>query len=133
MLSILYQDRALLVCLKPPGLLSQDGPGGSLPERLRQQAGGEIYPVHRLDREAGGVMVYARTRAAAASLSAAIQAGELQGAVSTNPWFQVGSWKRSICASSTAGPRSRRGRTGTFCSMTGGGTRASWSAASGAA
>ena len=52
MLSILYQDRALLVCLKPPGLLSQDGPGGSLPERLRQQAGGEIYPVHRLDREA---------------------------------------------------------------------------------
>ena len=78
MLSILYQDRALLVCLKPPGLLSQDGPGGSLPERLRRQAGGEIYPVHRLDREAGGVMVYARTRAAAASLSAAIQAGELE-------------------------------------------------------
>lgn len=78
MIAILYQDRELLVCLKPPGLLSQDGPGGSLPALLREQTGGGIYPVHRLDREAGGVMVYARTRAAAASLSAAIQAGELE-------------------------------------------------------
>ena len=118
MLSILYQDRALLVCLKPPGLLSQDGPGGSLPERLRQQAGGGIYPVHRLDREAGGGMsMPARGPPPRPS----------------PPPSRRGSWKRSICASSTAGPRSRRGRTGTFCSMTGGGTRASWSAASGAA
>lgn len=78
MIAILYQDRELLVCLKPAGLLSQDGPGGSLPALLREQTGGAIYPVHRLDREAGGVMVYARTRGAAASLSAAIQAGALE-------------------------------------------------------
>jgi 23S rRNA pseudouridine1911/1915/1917 synthase len=42
---------------------------------LQSQLGGEIYPVHRLDREVGGVMVYARTRDAAAALSQSIQAG----------------------------------------------------------
>ena len=78
MIAILYQDRELLVCLKPPGLLSQDGPGGSLPALLREQTGGGIYPVHRLDREAGGVMVYARTRPAAAALSEAIRQDRLR-------------------------------------------------------
>lgn len=40
---------------------------------LAKEHGGEIFPVHRLDRETGGIMVYARTKAAAALLSAAIQ------------------------------------------------------------
>lgn len=78
MIPILFQDPSLLVCVKSPGLLSQDGPGGSLPQRLREQTGSAIYPVHRLDREVGGVMVYARTGPAAASLSAAIGRGEFQ-------------------------------------------------------
>lgn len=78
MIPILFQDRALAVCLKPPGTLSQDGPGGSLPALLREQLGGDIYPVHRLDREAGGVMVYARTSRAAGALSAAMSAGAFQ-------------------------------------------------------
>lgn len=78
MVPILCEDEWVLVCLKPPGLLAQDGPAGSLPALLRDQLGGEIYPVHRLDREAGGVMVYARTQRAAASLSAAIQRRELE-------------------------------------------------------
>ncbi|MDE7261741.1 MAG: RluA family pseudouridine synthase [Oscillospiraceae bacterium] len=69
---ILFQDKLLAVCLKPPGLLSQDGPGGTLPALLREQLGGEIFPVHRLDREAGGLMVYARTSRAAGALSAAM-------------------------------------------------------------
>ena len=61
MIPILFQDPSLLVCVKSPGLLSQDGPGESLPQRLREQTGSAVYPVHRLDREVGGVMVYART------------------------------------------------------------------------
>lgn len=66
---ILRQDEELIVCVKPAGLLSERG---GLPELLEEQCGGAVFPVHRLDRDVGGVMVYARTRAAAASLSALI-------------------------------------------------------------
>lgn len=78
MIPILFQDQALAVCLKPPGVLSQDGPGETMPALLRAQLGGDIFPVHRLDREAGGVMVYARTSAAAGALSAAMTGGKFQ-------------------------------------------------------
>ena len=44
---------------------------------LSAQLGGEIYPVHRLDRQVGGVMVYAKTQRAAAELSRAIQQGTM--------------------------------------------------------
>ena len=75
MIPILYQDRQVAVCLKPPGLLSQEGPGETLPALLTAQLGGQIFPVHRLDRGVGGVMVYARTGPAAAGLSASIRQG----------------------------------------------------------
>ena len=78
MIPILYQDKALVVCIKPPGVLSQDGPGNALPALLREQLGCEIFPVHRLDREAGGVMVFARTSRAAGALSGAISRGEFR-------------------------------------------------------
>ena len=69
--SILYEDKHLVVCLKPRGVLSQTDSKGSdaMPELLATQCGGVFYPVHRLDREVAGVMVYARTREAAAKLS----------------------------------------------------------------
>lgn len=78
MIPILYQDRQLAVCLKPPGLLSQEGPGDTLPGLLSLQLGGRILPIHRLDRGVGGLMVCARTRQAAAALSAAIGQGKFQ-------------------------------------------------------
>lgn len=78
MIPILYQDRQIAVCLKSPGLLSQDGPGETLPSLLSSQLGGDIYPIHRLDRGVGGVMVYARTRQAAGALSAAVREGAFQ-------------------------------------------------------
>ena len=70
-ISILYEDKHLVVCLKPRGVLSQTDSKGSdaMPELLATQCGGVFYPVHRLDREVSGVMVYARTREAAAKLS----------------------------------------------------------------
>ena len=49
-----------------------------MPALLRDQLGGEVFCVHRLDRAVGGVMVYARTKKAAASLSAAIAAGGMR-------------------------------------------------------
>ena len=67
------------MCLKQPGELSQVGKPGekSLLSALEEEVGGVIYPVHRLDRETGGVMVFARTKKAAAVLSAAIQEHKL--------------------------------------------------------
>ena len=50
-----------------------------MPELLRAATGSEeIYCVHRLDRETAGLMVYAKTKRAAAALSAAISARELK-------------------------------------------------------
>ena len=79
MVPILYQDNSILVCVKRPGILSQGAPdsGENLLALLSQQCGGETYPVHRLDRGVGGVMVSARTSRAAAALSQAVQQGKL--------------------------------------------------------
>lgn len=71
MLEILYSDAAIAVIVKPEGLISEEGPiGRSVLPALRDVLGtDDIFPVHRLDRETGGVMVYARTKYAAASLT----------------------------------------------------------------
>ena len=68
-MEILYESRELAVCVKPVGLESQ----AQVPEELKRQLGGEFFPVHRLDQNVGGVMVYARTKGAAAALSRLIQ------------------------------------------------------------
>lgn len=78
MIPVLFQDKSLVVCIKPPGVLSQDGAGPSLPSRLREQLKCEIFPVHRLDREAGGVMVYAKSSRTAGILSGAMARGEFR-------------------------------------------------------
>jgi len=68
MIPILHQDGDIIVCLKPVGLDSEH----DLPAAL----GGEIYAVHRLDKNVGGLMVYAKNKTTAADLSRQIQAGE---------------------------------------------------------
>ena len=72
MLEIIHQERDFVLCVKPFGLLSEGEQEGAMPALLRAQLGGEIYPVHRLDRETGGCMVYARTKTAAGKLSAIV-------------------------------------------------------------
>lgn len=78
-IKVLYECPAYVVCVKPSGVLSQRGKPGekTMLSLLEVQLGAEIYPVHRLDRETGGVMVYARTSAAAAELSRLIQQGQM--------------------------------------------------------
>ena len=72
-MTILYSDNGLVVCIKPVGLDSES----ALPAALAEQLGGEIFPIHRLDQNVGGVMVFARTKAAAAALSKAVQEGQM--------------------------------------------------------
>ena len=70
---ILYSDAGLVACIKPVGLDSES----ELPAALKEAIGGEIFPIHRLDKNVGGVMVYARTKNAAAALSMAVQEGSM--------------------------------------------------------
>ena len=72
-MEILYSDKHLAVCIKPVGLDSESG----VPAALKAQLGGEIFPIHRLDQNVGGIMVYARTKFAAAELSRAVQEGTM--------------------------------------------------------
>ncbi len=79
-ISVLYHDQSVIVALKPAGILSQaaEKEKHSMIEILKEQIGGNVFPVHRLDRETAGVMVFARSAKAAAALSVAIQKGDFQ-------------------------------------------------------
>ncbi len=77
-MNVLYQDDYIVVCVKPAGLLAQaDSKGGDSAVARLEKDFGSIYPVHRLDKDTGGVMVFARTQKAAAALSAAVQENQL--------------------------------------------------------
>ena len=77
---VLHEDNHILVVCKPPGLLTQADSGGR-PDLLslaktyikeKYEKPGKVFLglVHRLDRQAGGVVVIARTSKAASRLSA---------------------------------------------------------------
>ena len=57
-MDILFVDKDIAVCVKPVGLDSEHG----VPEALKQQLGDEVFTLHRLDLNVGGVMVYACTK-----------------------------------------------------------------------
>ena len=76
-MEILYEDRDILVCIKPARVLSTDEPGG-LPELVRKALGdpkADVRTVHRLDRVVSGLMVLARNANAASELSRQIREG----------------------------------------------------------
>jgi 23S rRNA pseudouridine1911/1915/1917 synthase len=72
-MELLYSDLHIAVCLKPVGLDSEH----ALPQQLSAALGGEIFTVHRLDVNVGGVMVYARNAKTAAHLSKCITEGTM--------------------------------------------------------
>ena len=72
-MDLLFSDKEIVVCIKPVGLDSEQ----DVPQALSQLLGGEIFTLHRLDKNVGGVMIYGRTKAAAAKFSKLIQDGQL--------------------------------------------------------
>ena len=77
-MEIIYQDSDIVVCVKPPRVLSTDEPGG-MPELVRQALGTEdVRTVHRLDRVVSGLMVLARNAQAASELSRQIREDAFQ-------------------------------------------------------
>ena len=54
-MEILFENRDLVACVKPVGLDAET----EVPAALTEQLGGEFFTLHRLDKNVGGVMVYA--------------------------------------------------------------------------
>ena len=70
-MKILFEDKDIVVAVKPPEILSQRDDKGraNAVDVLSEMTKSEIFPVHRLDKGVGGVMVFAKNKRAAASLS----------------------------------------------------------------
>lgn len=82
MTDILFEDKSIIVCLKPAGLQSQGGKN-DLVVMLDEYFGktditAKAYPVHRLDKETAGVMVFAKTQQAASALSSQAANGKMK-------------------------------------------------------
>lgn len=84
---IIYEDDYILICYKPAGLATQTG-RADLPDMVSElknyqkgrkgaAADGYIGIVHRLDQPVEGLLVFAKTRKAAAGLSAQLSQGIL--------------------------------------------------------
>ncbi len=72
-MQILFCNNDIVVCIKPVGLDSEK----QLPDALSNEIGGEIFTLHRLDKNVGGVMVYARSSKVASELSRSILDGSM--------------------------------------------------------
>lgn len=69
-MKIVYQDKYIVLCIKPAGVKSTDEPGG-VPELVREALGEREAPlrtVHRLDQVVSGLMLLGRTKRAASEL-----------------------------------------------------------------
>ncbi len=77
---IQYEDEHILVVYKPAGFATQTagvGQADVVSELKNYLKGGYVGVVHRLDQPVEGLLVFARTREAAASLTALLQKGLL--------------------------------------------------------
>lgn len=75
-IDIIYEDQELLVCRKPAGIATQSAKAGQQDmvsliknERAKKKEEPYVGLVHRLDQPVEGVMVFAKTKQAAAKLS----------------------------------------------------------------
>lgn len=73
-MEIITQTPDFVICIKPVGVDSEK----EMPQLLAQVLPGEFFPVHRLDMGVGGLMVFARSKQAAAKLGALIAQGQLK-------------------------------------------------------
>ncbi len=81
MIPILYRDDDCVAVLKPCGVAAvpeRSGDGACLSARLGHQLGRSVLPVHRLDKEVSGVILYALTAEAHRFLNLAFERREVQ-------------------------------------------------------
>lgn len=83
-MEILFEDKHIAVVIKPAGIISQSSEGGGdmialLDAHFEENSKkAKAFPVHRLDRETAGIMVYAKNRSAAAELSKQAEQNEIK-------------------------------------------------------
>ena len=79
-LPVLLQGDGFIAVAKPSGMLvhrNRFNPRADAAlQRVRDQVGGMVYPIHRLDGATSGCLLFATDRALAGPLSAALFAGE---------------------------------------------------------
>ena len=79
--ALLYQDSSLVIVDKPSGVAVHRGWANErdvMLTRVRDAIGAYVYPAHRLDRGASGVLVFALDAASARSLGEAFAEGRVQ-------------------------------------------------------
>jgi tRNA pseudouridine65 synthase len=80
-LEILYEDDDLFAVFKPAWLLVHRGMGrdeDTLVDRVRDvQGGGKVHPLHRLDRQTSGVVLFARHPEAARAMRETFDEGRV--------------------------------------------------------
>lgn len=79
-IEIVYQNDEILVVNKPSGMSSQGGEESGLPldEVLCKQLMKKVYLAHRLDRDTSGLMIAAKSKAAAAKWTALVSSKEVK-------------------------------------------------------
>ena len=77
-IEVIFEDSDILVINKPVGILSEDSQKGEkgILTCLQNENRKALHLLHRLDREVGGVMVFAKNKKSASALSTDIANGE---------------------------------------------------------
>ncbi len=78
MIELLYQNREIVIAIKPAGISAQSTPQkDGLPDLLSHQLATPCHSVHRLDLAVGGVMLLAKSKEAMAKYSAMMQTQQI--------------------------------------------------------
>ncbi len=79
-LTVLARGEGWIVVAKPPGVITHRNAWTrkeyAMLQRVRDQVGALVYPIHRLDRPTSGCLLFAIEQALAGPLHAALRAGE---------------------------------------------------------
>ncbi len=77
---IIYEDNEILVCYKVSGLAVQSMKvsESDMESELRNYLHGNVYIIHRLDQPVSGVLVFAKTKKAAAALNSELTSKRME-------------------------------------------------------
>lgn len=81
-MKIIFEDKDILVCEKPQGVPCESAAAGNecVADLLRSENGilSELFMIHRLDTNTGGVLIFAKNKKTAAFLNTRITTGDFK-------------------------------------------------------
>lgn len=75
---IIHQNDHFIVACKPAGISFHSESGEGFFASIQRQLGGELYPVHRLDKMTSGLILFAKSKAAAKALGQRFEHREVE-------------------------------------------------------